>query len=178
MDEIALVGRSNVGKSSLINHLTNHKKLAHVSSIPGKTQYINFFSIDTAFCLVDLPGYGFTKSEKKREDWGELTESYLERTTLRCILLLLDIRHPPSKDDIAFIEWAQHYKKNIVFIFTKTDKIHSGSIRDKCKKHLSSIYQENELNIPEIEYIPYSIKNAEGRKQLLHKLKGFINWDQ
>lgn len=125
MSEIALVGKSNVGKSSLINHLLKSGKLAKTSSTPGKTQSINFFSVDGLLALVDLPGYGYAKvSQELRSKWSDLIDHYLHtRSTLQMILLLIDSRREPTEEDRAFIQWAVFNQKPILLVFTKTDKL-------------------------------------------------------
>jgi len=135
LPEIALVGRSNVGKSSLINHLLNQKKLAKISATPGKTQLLNFFLIDDKFLLVDLPGYGFAKAPREEvEKWSLAIDAYLNhRPTLRLVLLLLDSRREPSAEDRTLIEWAEHKKIPLLAIFTKTDKL-SQSEREALRK--------------------------------------------
>ncbi len=137
LPELAVVGRSNVGKSSLINHLTQNKKLARVSSTPGKTQLINFFNLDEELILVDLPGYGFAKVPKTiRDDWSALIQNYLEnRNELKLILLLCDARHPPTKDDLLFVQWAKHYQKPLILLFTKTDKLNKNALASSCAKN-------------------------------------------
>lgn len=169
--EIAVVGRSNVGKSSLINHLTRNKGLARTSSTPGKTQLINFFMIDEKLCLVDLPGYGFANVPKaKREAWGRLVQEYLQnRQSLGLILLLCDLRHAPSKDDIAFIQWAVHFNKPLLVVFTKADKLNPGSIQHQMKKNSTLLLEGLESkNIP---HISYSIKDAKTRDLLIRKIE-------
>jgi len=123
--EIALVGRSNVGKSSLINTLCRQKSLAKVSATPGKTRLINFFEINDAFYLVDLPGYGFAAASKKEQhSWGDMIEGYLSGSpNLKHLLLLLDIRRTPSEDDIRMAYYLQHYRIPCTIIATKVDKV-------------------------------------------------------
>ena len=125
LPEYAFIGRSNVGKSSLINMLTDNKKLAKTSGTPGKTQLINHFLINDKWYLVDLPGYGFAKSSKKaREKWGLIIRKYLvKRKNLLCIFVLIDSRLSPQKADIDFINWIGINKLPFVIIFTKTDKL-------------------------------------------------------
>jgi GTP-binding protein len=125
LPEYAFIGRSNVGKSSLINMLTNNKKLAKTSSTPGKTQLINHFLINKEWYLVDLPGYGFAKSSKKaREEWGKMIHKYLmNRENLMCTFILIDSRHTPQKNDLEFIEWFGVNQLPFVLVFTKEDKI-------------------------------------------------------
>lgn len=140
LPEIALAGRSNVGKSSLINRLIQRKNLARTSSQPGKTQTLNYYKINNAFYFVDLPGYGFAKvSMETRKAWGRMIELYLtKRETLRMVLHLIDIRHPPTADDITMYEWLSHYDIPICVVATKADKIpkgkrpmHAKTIREK-----------------------------------------------
>ena len=140
--EIALCGRSNVGKSSLINTLINRKNLARTSSQPGKTQQLNYYAVTTdiaPFYFVDLPGYGFAKvSKSEREKWGKFSESYLlECSTLKCIWQIVDMRHKPSQDDIAMYEWLSYHHLPVKVIATKVDKISKG----QWQKH-SSIIQK------------------------------------
>lgn len=171
MAEIAIVGRSNVGKSSLINHLVQNKTLAKVSSTPGKTQLINFFEIDDSFALVDLPGYGFAKVPKAmREEWGELIQNYLQkRQTISLILLLCDSRHLPTKEDIAFAQWAIHFKRPLVIVFTKVDKLSPSMVESACAKNLALI--SDAIGTKSIAYFPYSIKNAKGRIALIKEIE-------
>lgn len=123
--EIAFAGRSNVGKSSLINNLVNRKNLARTSNKPGKTRTINFYTINDKFRLIDLPGYGFAKvSKKERDKWGDIIEEYLEsRINLIEVILLLDIRHEPGQHDIMMYNWIKSYGYNGIVIGTKADKI-------------------------------------------------------
>ncbi|RQD69951.1 MAG: YihA family ribosome biogenesis GTP-binding protein [Tindallia sp. MSAO_Bac2] len=123
--EIALAGRSNVGKSSLINTLLGRKKLAKTSGTPGKTRTINFYRINQHFFLVDLPGYGYAKvSKKERDSWGKMIENYLaNRDTLREVVLLVDIRHDPSEDDRIMYEWIRYQGFGQLVVATKADKL-------------------------------------------------------
>jgi GTP-binding protein len=125
LPEIALAGRSNVGKSSLINRMISRKNLARTSSQPGKTQTLNYYRINQDLYFVDLPGYGYAKvSKTKREQWGKFIEDYLmNRETLKLVLQLVDLRHPPSKDDQAMYEWLQHIDVPVCVVATKADKI-------------------------------------------------------
>jgi GTP-binding protein len=122
--EYAFIGRSNVGKSSLINMLTNNSKLAKTSSSPGKTQMINFFDINRRWYLVDLPGYGYAKiSKSKRKEWRQMIENYLlQRPSLACACILIDSNVPPQEVDIEFLDWAGKVRLPIVIVFTKADK--------------------------------------------------------
>src|SRR5699024_4778810 len=118
--EIALAGRSNVGKSSFINKMINRKKLARTSAKPGKTQTLNFYKIEETFYFVDVPGYGFAKvSKKEREAWGEMIETYLlERPSLTAVIFIIDARHPPTKDDIMMYEFLKFYEIPCMIIAT------------------------------------------------------------
>lgn len=137
LPEIALAGRSNVGKSSLINCLISRKNLARTSSQPGKTQTLNYYKINQDLYFVDLPGYGYAKvSKTKREQWGKFIESYLmNRETLRLVMQLVDLRHPPSKDDQAMYEWLRHNDVPVLVVATKADKIP----KSQWAKHLKIV---------------------------------------
>ncbi|MDR6554013.1 ribosome biogenesis GTP-binding protein YihA/YsxC [Paenibacillus qinlingensis] len=137
LPEIALAGRSNVGKSSLINCLISRKNLARTSSQPGKTQTLNYYKVNQDLYFVDLPGYGYAKvSKTKREQWGKFIESYLlNREPLRLVMQLVDLRHPPSKDDQAMYEWLRHMDVPVLVVATKADKIP----KSKWPKHLKIV---------------------------------------
>ena len=128
--EIAFVGRSNVGKSSIINALTNRRHLAKVSQTPGKTKLINFFLINNDFYLVDLPGYGYAKvSKKEKESWGKTIETYLHgREELKWVVLLVDSRLKPTGDDIMMHEWIKHYGYDVTEVATKSDKLSNNEL--------------------------------------------------
>lgn len=134
-DEFAFVGRSNVGKSSLINTLTNRRKLVKVSGTPGKTRLVNFFLINDLFYFVDLPGYGYAKVSKvEREKWGKMMEDYLlYRPQLKKILLLVDSRHKPTEDDILMYDWIKHYNKEVIVVATKLDKLKKAEVKPSEK---------------------------------------------
>lgn len=145
--EFAFIGRSNVGKSSLINLLTGHKKLAKISSTPGKTQLINHFVINDEWYLVDLPGYGYAKASKSaRSTWEKFIADYLvKRTTLMNIFILLDSRLEPQKIDIEFINWCGEKQLPFVLIFTKIDKLSSSALQKnmlKFKKEMLKTWEE------------------------------------
>ena len=133
--EIAFVGRSNVGKSSIINSITNRKKLAKVSSTPGKTRLVNFFLINNDFYLVDLPGYGYAKVSKAEKDsWGKTIDMYLTgRDQLKRIVLLVDSRHKPTGDDVMMYEWAKHFGYDVVVVATKSDKLKNSEFKKNEK---------------------------------------------
>ena len=137
LPEIALVGRSNVGKSSCVNALLNRRNFARTSQTPGKTRTINFYLINDEFYFVDLPGYGYAKVAKSEKDkWGNIMETYLEnREELCAIFLLVDIRHEPTNDDVMMYEWIKHFGYECVVIATKADKIARG----KYQKNISII---------------------------------------
>ncbi len=131
MPEIAICGKSNVGKSSLVNYLTNNSKMAKISSNPGKTRLVNFFVINEEFLLVDLPGYGFARvSKAEQNSWSAMIEGYLSHSKqIRTLLILLDIRHNPTADDKLMFEWAAHFGVSVIIVATKADKI------AKTKRH-------------------------------------------
>ena len=145
LPEIALAGRSNVGKSSLINTLLKRKNLARTSSQPGKTQTLNFYLVNDDFYLVDVPGYGYAKvSQKRRQEFGEMIQDYLEkRPNLKGLIILIDSRHEPTKDDIAMYEYAQYLNIPILVVCTKMDKIkksQTNKVMSGLKKHLDLNY--------------------------------------
>ncbi len=160
--EIALAGRSNVGKSSVINMLVNRKKLARTSSSPGKTQTINFYRINDGFSFVDLPGYGYAKvSKANKSQWGKMIETYLtSRPNLLEVLQLVDIRHSPTEQDKQMHEWIKQFGFNGVVIATKLDKIK----RSQRQKQLDLIRKE--LQIGDGLLIPVSSENREGKEVL------------
>lgn len=169
--EIAFVGRSNVGKSSIINALTNRKKLAKVSQTPGKTRLINFFLINDEFHLVDLPGYGYAKvSKKEQESWGKTIETYLiDRAPLKRVVLLVDSRHKPTSDDILMYEWIKHYGYNIVVVATKSDKISNNDLF-KSKKTITDTLKLTDND----EFYFFSSLNKKGKDELIDNLFQFI----
>ncbi len=160
--EIAFVGRSNVGKSSMINKLLNRKALARVSSAPGKTITINFYNIDNTIYLVDLPGYGYAKRSKSEvESWGEMMDGYLNgRPQLKKVMLLVDSRHEPTGDDKMMLEWlrAARPDEGAVVIATKTDKLRKRELA----ANLSMLERELELTDEDI-LVPFSTKSDEGK---------------
>lgn len=160
--EFAFVGRSNVGKSSLINKALNRKSLARVSSTPGKTITINFYDIDESIFLVDLPGYGYAKrSQSEIREWGDMIESYLSnRPQLKQIFLLVDSRHIPTKDDIMMLEWIRTVRPDdsVIVIATKTDKLK----KSEREYNLNRIYDKLELTENDI-LVPFSTKGDEGK---------------
>jgi len=146
--EYAFIGRSNVGKSSLINMLCNHKGLAKVSNTPGKTQTINYFKVDSSWHLVDLPGYGYAKiSKKMRGKWEDMIERYLiTRPQLQCVFVLIDSRHELQKIDLEFVNWMGDRQVPFVIVYTKTDKLSAKLVDGHVKKIQSGLLQYwNEL---------------------------------
>ena len=137
--QIAFAGRSNVGKSSLINALTSRKGLALVSKTPGKTQLLNFFVINEKFTIVDMPGYGFAKApESVRAGWGKLVETFLrESGQLKGVVALVDIRRTPGDDDLKLLEWLDHYRVPFVLVFTKADKVPKGRRQAMARQSLA-----------------------------------------
>ncbi|MEG2353072.1 MAG: ribosome biogenesis GTP-binding protein YihA/YsxC [Clostridium sp.] len=133
--EVAFVGRSNVGKSSLINTITNRRKLVKVSGTPGKTRLINFFLINNEYSFVDLPGYGYAKvSKTEQQKWGKMIEDYLiSRPQLQKVILLVDSRHKPTADDVTMYNWIKHYNKEVIIVATKIDKLKRNEISKNMK---------------------------------------------
>lgn len=165
--EIAFVGRSNVGKSSIINALTNRRHLAKVSQTPGKTKLINFFLINNDFYLVDLPGYGYAKvSKKEKESWGKTIDMYLHnREPLKRVVLLVDSRHKPTADDITMHEWIKHYGIDVVVVATKSDKLSNNELV-KSKKIIKETLKLGEKD----KLYFFSSLNKKGRDQLIDNL--------
>lgn len=172
--EIAFVGRSNVGKSSIINALTNRKKLAKVSQTPGKTRLINFFLINNDFYLVDLPGYGYAKvSKAEKASWGETIERYLNgREELKRVVLLVDSRHKPTADDIMMHEWIKHYGYDVIVVATKSDKLSNNALRKSEKV----IREALKLSGNDKLYF-FSSLNKKGSEQLINNLFGDLTED-
>ena len=170
--EIALVGRSNVGKSSTINTLLNRRNFARTSQTPGKTRTINFFLINNEFYFVDLPGYGYAKIAKsEKENWGTIMERYLQdREELCAIFLLLDIRHEPTNDDVMMYEWIKHFGYNCVVIAKKADKISRG----QYQKHMSIIRKKLQLDKDE-KIIPISSLKKTGVEDVWNEIVNQLN---
>ncbi len=167
LPEVAFCGRSNVGKSSLINTLLNRKSLARTSAQPGKTQTLNFYLLNKALYLVDLPGYGYAKTSKEvREKWGKMIQNYLTGSEmLRYVFQLIDIRHDPTADDISMYEWLTYLGFEPVIIATKADKIKPAQLGN----HVQNI--KRKLNADEDTIVvPYSSVSKEGRDILLDLL--------
>jgi GTP-binding protein len=171
--EVAFAGRSNVGKSSLINTLVNRKRLVKTSSTPGRTQLINFFLINGALSLVDLPGYGYAKvpvAVKKK--WGPMIETYLStRPGLAAVVLLMDIRRTPRQEEFNLFHWLAHYAISVIPVLTKADKLS----KTKQKKQLQAIART--LDIGEQELILFSAKSRLGKEALWRRLARHVEID-
>jgi len=169
--EIAFAGKSNVGKSSLINALIMRKAFARTSSQPGKTQTINFYKVNDAFYYVDLPGYGYAKvSMTEREKWGKMIEKYLNTSKqLKAVLLLIDIRHEPSANDRNMYEWIQYNGYEPIIIATKLDKINRSQIQKHVKMVREGLGAKKETTI-----IPFSAETMQGREELWQLIEGLI----
>lgn len=161
--EIAFAGKSNVGKSSLINALMNRKSYARISATPGKTQTINFYNINDEMYLVDLPGYGYAKvSQQEKEKWGKMIERYLHGSKqLRAVFLLIDIRHEPSANDKMMYDWVVSQGYNPIIIATKLDKLK----RSQVDKHVKMLRQGLKL-APGTRIIPFSSVTKQGRDEI------------
>ncbi len=169
--EIAFVGRSNVGKSSLINRLVNRRALARTSGSPGKTRLLNFYRINNSFCFVDLPGYGFAKvSMDIKAQWGKMIEGYLlKRENLQAVVQLIDIRHAPSREDREMHDWLKHYRIPTILALTKADKIPRG----KWPKHARLIRESLEPG-PETPMIIFSAETGQGKDELWEAIGRYI----
>lgn len=165
--EVAFVGKSNVGKSSLINSITNRKKLAKVSGTPGKTRLVNFFFINKIIYFVDLPGYGYAKiSKSEQQSWGRMIESYLQgREMLKKLVLLVDSRHKPTEDDIIMHNWITHYGIECIVVSTKIDKLTKNEIyrSDKLIKETLGLTEEEKI-------IHFSSLKKIGKEELINKI--------
>ena len=159
--EIAFAGKSNVGKSSLINAMLGRRSLARTSGTPGKTRTINFYEVEKKLYFVDLPGYGYAKvSKSESAKWGGMVEGYLkERQELKTVVLLVDIRHEPGPNDLMLYDWFLHYGVQATVVATKSDKLNKGQLQ----KHLAMIQKGLGLDAPPI---PFSCKSKDGRDKL------------
>ena len=168
--EVALAGRSNVGKSSFINTMLNRKNLARTSGKPGKTQLLNFFNIDDKLRFVDVPGYGYARvSKKEREKWGKMIEEYLTaRDNLRAVVSLVDLRHEPSADDVQMYEFLKYYEIPVILVATKADKIPRG----KWNKHESMIKKKLDFDKTDT-FIIFSSVNKTGVEEAWNAIFDF-----
>lgn len=174
LPEIALAGRSNVGKSSLINRMIGRKNLARTSSQPGKTQTLNYYLINQDLYFVDLPGYGYAKvSKTQREQWGKFIENYLlNRETLKLVLLLVDMRHPPTKDDQAMYEWLVHNNLPVFVVATKADKIP----KTRWQKHIKIVKETLGMPKGSEGVLMFSSELGLGKDELWHQLEQAIGY--
>jgi GTP-binding protein len=163
LPEVAVAGRSNVGKSSLLNHLFHTKQLVKTSSTPGKTQALNFFNFEDRISFADLPGYGYAQVPLNvKKQWGPMVQSYLEhRETLKVILFLLDIRRIPNQDDQQFLDWVVHCQKSMILVLTKVDKVNRNERKLNTAKILEAFGASN------LHYVYYSTVKHQGRRELL-----------
>ena len=170
LPEIAVAGRSNVGKSSLINHLFRQKKLARTSGRPGKTQAVNFFVADDAVVFADLPGYGYAKvPHALLSAWRPMLEDYLnKREPLRLVLFLLDVRRLPSEEDLQFFEWATYYGKPLLLVITKIDKVSAAELKKATAAILDALGAED------VPYVHYSVHKSVGRRELVGAMQQML----
>ena len=173
--EIAFAGKSNVGKSSLINALMNRKALARTSATPGKTQTINFYNVNDLMYLVDLPGYGYAKvSEKEKIQWGKLIERYLNTSKqLKAVFLLIDIRHDPSANDKMMYDWIVAQGYNPIIVATKLDKLK----RSQIQKHVKAIKEGLKL-VPGTVVIPFSAETKQGREEIWELMDSYLDLEE
>lgn len=169
--EVAFAGKSNVGKSSLINALMNRKSLARTSSQPGKTQTINYYNVNDAIYFVDLPGYGYAQAnERVKAQWGKMIEDYLHRSKqLRAVFLLIDIRHAPSENDRIMYGWVRKMGYEPIVIATKLDKINRSQVQKQIKLIRTTLEADKETII-----IPFSATTKQGREEIYELLDNFI----
>jgi len=173
--EVAFAGKSNVGKSSLINSLMNRKSLARTSAQPGKTQTINFYNINDTMYLVDLPGYGYAKvSVAVKEKWGKMIERYLNTSKmLKAVFLLIDIRHEPSTNDKMMYDWIMDNGYQPIIIATKLDKLK----RSQVQKHIKQVKTGLDL-VPGTPIIPFSAETKQGREEIWELIEMFITMNR
>lgn len=171
LPEYSFAGRSNVGKSSLLNTLTLRKNLAYVSSKPGKTQHINFYNIEGKYIFADMPGYGFAGvSKQERETWKTLCTNYFQtRENLVLVFLLVDVRLEPQKIDLAQIELLENFRREYVIVFTKTDKVSEDTLKKRSKTFEFLLQYCNFV----VELLPFSSVTKRGREELLGIIRKF-----
>lgn len=171
LPEVAFAGKSNVGKSSLINALMNRKALARTSSQPGKTQTINFYNVNGAIYFVDLPGYGFAKvSEEVKAKWGKMIENYLHKSKqLKAVFLLIDIRHEPGNNDRIMYQWIVKQGYSPIIVATKLDKIKRSQTEKQIKMIRSALQTDKDTII-----IPFSAESKQGREEIYDIIEGFL----
>lgn len=172
LPEFAFAGKSNVGKSSLINAFMNRKSYARISSQPGKTQTINYYNINKEFYLVDLPGYGYAKvSESVKEQWGKMIERYLKKSpTLKAVFLLIDIRHEPGANDIQMYEWIIANGFDPIIIATKADKISKGAVSKQV-----ALINKTLKCVKGTKIIPFSAEDKRGLEDIYRTVEDYLN---
>lgn len=173
LSEFVFVGRSNVGKSSLINIVCNKKKMAKIGSVPGKTRQLNYFLINEKFYLVDLPGYGYAKvPEQIRAGWRKLVEDYIsERSNVKLVFVMIDSRHEPTYLDELMVSWLEYYEIPFAVVLTKSDKISSNKMQKQIYR-ASKIVNNEDLCI---DYIPFSIISGEGKYEILKLIEEHLD---
>lgn len=171
LPEVSFIGRSNVGKSSLLNSLIGRKNLARISSTPGKTRGLYFYLLNDSFCFVDLPGYGYAKvSKKERERWAPIIEDYLaKRSSLRGCLHLIDCRHEPTTEDLLMSEWLRAHTIPTITIATKADKLSRSALLRQLKiiRSALGLFEEDRL-------LPFSAQTGAGRDQLWQDIRSLL----
>jgi GTP-binding protein len=173
LPEVAFAGKSNVGKSSLLNTILNRKRLAKTSSTPGRTQLINYFTINNSIFFVDLPGYGYAKvSKQKKKGWGSMMENYFRNSrNLRCVVLILDIRRLIVEDDFTLIKFLRSLDIPVIYALTKTDKVSNNVIfkqKNILKKSLGDYYVED-------KFVLFSSLTKRGKDEMLDKISGYLD---
>ena len=173
LPEIAFAGRSNVGKSSLINVLVNRKRLAKTSSTPGRTQLINFFMINNAFSFVDIPGFGYAKVPPAiKKQWGPMVETYLStRKTLRGIVVIVDVRRTPGNEELDLLDWLDHYEIPSILVVTKTDKL------SRSKQQIQKRRIADALSLNSEDLLMFSAKTRQGKKALWNSISSLLDID-
>ncbi|MBE3100705.1 MAG: YihA family ribosome biogenesis GTP-binding protein [Firmicutes bacterium] len=171
LSHVAMVGKSNVGKSSLINAMTHQNKLARVSSEPGKTRLINFFLINDGYYLVDLPGYGFARVSKgEKSKWGDMINEYFDKAhQLKLIILIVDIRHTPTGEDLQMAEWIRHYEIPVIIAASKSDKLGKTRVKPQASKIREQLGFTDQVPV-----VPYSVLSRRGINDILNLLDEYI----
>lgn len=171
--EVAFAGRSNVGKSSVINAITGHSRLARTSKTPGRTREINYFSIDSDKRLVDLPGYGYAKVPATvRQHWSRLLDSYFrKRVSLVALILIMDIRHPLKTFDTQMLDWCRHTDLPVHILLNKSDKLSKNAVKHSIQKLRQSLIRQ-----PEVSLQAFSALRKQGIEEARHKLDDFFDW--
>lgn len=171
LPEVALAGRSNVGKSSFINTLIGRRNLVRTSSKPGKTRTLNFYNINDTFCFVDVPGYGYAKVSKlEREKWGHMMEEYFEkRDQLRVVVLIVDLRHKPTQDDLQMVDYITYLNIPLIIVCTKLDKITRGKQR-QAVQNIKSYFPHEDVPV-----IPFSAITGENKDKIWHTIRSYMS---